>query len=195
VVDRVVREISGPLRLTGGSADSRPLAPVTVPFTPTLRPVTDLLHDAAPATAHRPAPAVVPAADVATQKPVRHVAADRTEQLKPAEQAKPADPAAKLAERAQRHSPAVDRHPAALTTAAPDTARGTTPRGDGPAHPQVHIGAGGVSTSGSGAPTEGGSAAYLPVTVAGEPVAHRSPNATDVGVRRHDAEAPTVSPD
>jgi hypothetical protein len=54
-VVRVVRGITGPLRLTGGPANS-PLAPVTAPLVRTLRPVTGLLpHVAAPAvTAPRP---------------------------------------------------------------------------------------------------------------------------------------------
>ena len=220
-VDRVVREISGPLRLTGGPADSQPLAPVAVPITRTLRPVTDLLHDAAPATAHRPAPADVPAADGATprprpavpaadeaaQTPVRDVPADEA----PAEAAAAPEAAAtdtgateiaatrRAAQLAAAETAAITagagRHAVAVPAAAPDTVRHTTPGGDGPAPLQVHIGASGISTSASGAPTEGGSAAYLPATVAADPVAHRSPNATDVGARRHDAEAPTVSPD
>ena len=213
-VDRVVREISGPLRLTGGPADSQPLAPVAAPITRTLRPVTDLLLDVAPATAHRPAPATAPAVDEATPRPqpvtmpaaveavqpVRDVVATEPEAIAPVATGSEAiAPVATVA--AASEAPAGKRHtvtggqPVAVPAAAPDTVRDATPGGDGPAPLQVHIGAGGIPTSASGAPTEGGSAAYLPVTVAGDPVAHRSPSATDVGVRRHDAEAPTVSPD
>lgn len=208
-VDRVVREISGPLRLTGGPADSQPLAPVAAPITRTLRPVTDLLLDVAPATAHRPAPAPAPAVDEATPRPepvtmpaadeavqpVRDVVATGPETIGPEAIA----PVATVA--AVSEAPAGKRHtvtggqPVAVPAAAPDTVRDATPGGDGPAPLQVHIGAGGIPTSASGTPTEGGSAAYLPATVAGDPVAHRSPSVTDVGVRRHDAEAPTVSPD
>lgn len=126
-VDRVVRETSGPLRLTGGPADS-PLAPV---------PAT---------TGERPSARSVP-------------------------------------------------HPAAVTATVQDEVRYDRPAGNGPAPLQVHLGAGGISTAASGAPAEGGSAAYLPATVAGDPVTHRSPAATDAGVRRHDAVAPTVPPD
>jgi hypothetical protein len=211
-VDRVVREISGPLRLTGGPADSQ-LTPVAAPLTRPLRPVTDLLNHVAPATAHRPAPANVPAVDVATPRPApaNVPAADEAAQH-PAPAAEPAgDEAATTdvvavtgasagrdivaASDGERHSLRTVWHLAAVTATVRDTVRDTPPGGDGPAPLQVHLGASGISTSASGAPAEGGSAAYLPSAVAGDTVAHRSPNATDVGVRRHDAEAPTVSPD
>ncbi len=203
-VDRVVREIAGPLRLPGGPADSQPLAPVAAPITRTLRPVTDLLLDVAPATAHRPAPATAPAVDEATPQPepVTMPAAD--EAVQPVRDVVATGPEAiapVATVAAVSEAPAGTRHtvtggqPVAVPAAAPDTVRDATPGDDGPAPLQVHIGAGGIPTSASGAPTEGGSAAYLPVTVTGDPVAHRSPSATDVGVRRHDAEAPTVSPD
>ncbi len=223
-VDRVVRDISGPLRLTGGSEDARPLTPVTAPLTRTLRPVTDLLHHAAPATAHRPAPAVEPATDEAPaiepatdEAPVTAPAAGEAPAVEPApngaapngaapngaapngaaqqsgEVARPKATgiaagagAADIAGPGERRSSGTDRHPAVSPA--------TTPGGEGPAPLQVHLGAG-ISTSASGVPTEGGSAAYLPAVVAGDPVAHRSPAATDVDVRCHDAEAPTVSPD
>jgi hypothetical protein len=106
---------------------------------------------------------------------------------------------------AQRHqaSPdrgtrtAVHRHAVVTTVADPETVRESTPGGDGPAPSQGHLGAiSGISTSGSGAPTGGGSMAFLPAGVAASSTAlHRLPIATDVEVRRHDAEAPTVSPD
>jgi len=120
----------------------------------------------------RPAPATTPDTDEAAQEPVH-------------------EPAVKQA----AVSYAGEEPKQAVTASAPETVRPTTPGGDKPAPLQVHIGAGGISTSASGPPTEGGSAAYLPATVAGDTVAHRLPSATDVGVRRHDAEAPTVSPD
>ncbi len=182
-VDRVVREISGPLRLTGGPVDSPQLAPVAAPLTRTLRPVTDLLHDAAPAALQRPAPAAEPVDDAAATEKTDVALGDRNT----VDTAGPAG---------EGHSIATDRHPATVTATAPDTMRDTTPGGDGPAPLQVHLGAlSGISTSASGAPTEGGSPAYLPAAVAGNTVAHRLPQATDVEARRHDAEAPTVSPD
>jgi hypothetical protein len=83
--------------------------------------------------------------------------------------------------------------------AEPATDRGdSTPGGDGPAAPlRLHLGdVSGVPTSGSGTPTEGGSAAFLPVAIANSTMARHVPAiASDVEARRHDAEAPTVSPD
>ncbi len=206
-VDRVVREVSGPLRLTGGPADS-PLTEPLRPLTEPLRPVTDLLNHVAPATASRPAPANPPAVDVATPRPapatapVADEAAQHPASAPASEPAKAAVPAGAeattetvAASDGEQHSVRTARHPAAVTATVRDTVRDTRPDGDGPAPLQVHLGASGISTSASGAPAEGGSAAYLPSTVAGDTVADRSPNAADVGVRRHDAEAPTVSPD
>ncbi|MGA5305223.1 hypothetical protein ACPCHT_35315 [Nucisporomicrobium flavum] len=71
-----------------------------------------------------------------------------------------------------------------------------TPDGEGPA--QVRLGAAnGAPASGSGTATDGGpSAAVLPSAIADSTMAcHRLPIATEVEVRRHDAEAPTASPD
>jgi hypothetical protein len=72
-----------------------------------------------------------------------------------------------------------------------------SPGGDGPAPLQLHLGdVSGTPTSGSGTPTEGGSAAFLPAAIASSTMAcQRLPIASDVEVRRYDAEAPTVSPD
>ncbi|UQU64944.1 hypothetical protein COUCH_00840 [Couchioplanes caeruleus] len=86
-----------------------------------------------------------------------------------------------------------------LATAASAGARDTvreTPDGEGPA--QVRLGAAnGAPASGSGTATDGGpSAAVLPSAIADSTMAcHRLPIATEVEVRRHDAEAPTASPD
>jgi hypothetical protein len=97
---------------------------------------------------------------------------------------------------ARQHAFAADRHPAAVTAAERETVSDTSD-GDGPAPLRVHLGAAnGVPASGSPTATEGGSAAILPAKVADSTVAcHRLPIAADVEVRRHDAEAPTVSPD
>jgi hypothetical protein len=62
----------------------------------------------------------------------------------------------------------------------------------------VHLGdvSGTPTSSWSGSPTEGGSAAFLPAAIASSTMAcQRLPIASDVEVRRIDAEAPTVSPD
>jgi hypothetical protein len=198
--DRVVRELTGPLRLTDGPEDSS-LAPVSVPLTKHLRPVTDLLpHEALSPHAtlpHAATPAMTaqrPTADAA-------VAAPRTTAVSSATVLAPVHSVPVAGHRAaHRHSTGNTVHRrhsmAEATVADPETAR-DTPGGDGPAPLQVHLGAvSGISTNGSGTPTEGGSAAFLPAAVAAGTMAfHRLPIATDVEVRRHDVEAPTVSPD
>ena len=84
-----------------------------------------------------------------------------------------------------------------VATAEVPTVSEGTPRGDTPADGQLHLGmVSGTPTTGSGTPTEGGSAAVLPAAIAdGTMARHRLPIASDVEVRRYDAEAPTVSPD
>jgi hypothetical protein len=96
----------------------------------------------------------------------------------------------------RQRSIAADRNPGAVTAAEPEMVS-DTPGGDGPAPLRVDLGAAnGVPASGSGSATDGGSSGFLPAKVADSTVAcHRLPIATDVEVRRHDAEAPTVSPD
>jgi hypothetical protein len=127
-------------------------------------------------------------------------AAGRTVRVsKPVAIAAPAGEPAVRAHRStgKRNPIVVERHRSVVTAAQPDSVQDSTPDDDGPAPLQVRFGTlSGLSTSGSGAPTEGGSAAVLPAAVGGTPVAdHRLPRATDVVARRHDAEAPTVSPD
>jgi hypothetical protein len=205
-IDRVVREITGPLRLTGGPAGS-PL-PVSATLTGTLRPVTGLLPHAAMSHAVTPhaamLQAVTPHAAKPATTPLRPVAAPAVHGLIPASTGLtdpvPALGATVTGSRTGHQRTAgstVERRHVAVEAAAVETVRETTPGGDGPAPLQVHLGAvSGISTSGSGAPTEGGSAAFLPAAVAAGTMAfHRLPLATDVEVRRHDAGAPTVSPD
>ena len=179
-VDRVVRELTGPLRLTGGPGDSSPGA-VNAPLTKDLRPVADLLpHAAMPA--------------MTTQRPVAAPVAHRST---PASSVTDVLPMFRTAHPSTAGSTVVRQHVVAQAAEPEASVRETTPGGDGPAPLQVRLGAvSGVSTSGSGAPTEGGSAAFLPAAVAAGTMAfHRPPIATDVEVRRHDAGAPTVSPD
>lgn len=201
-VDRVVRELSGPLRLTGGPADSRQLAPVAAPLTPTPRPVTDRPPPAVPAGAQgarsADAPGTGEAVATRTADPGRTNPAEATGRpAAPAAQAASAQVVRTTGSVSKRHPLVTDRHPAAVMAAGPEIHRDTTPDGDGPAPLRVHLGAlSGLSTATSGAPTEGGSPAFLPAAVAGSTVAHhRLLKAADVGARRHDAEAPTVSPD
>jgi hypothetical protein len=192
--DRVVWVFTGPLRLTGGPADSS-LAPISAPLTKHLSPVTDLAPQATPPPAAGPA--------MTTQDPIgAAVAVPRTTTVGSATEILPVRIVPVAGHRAaHRHSMGHSvsrRHSVAEATAAdPQTSREAPPGGDGPAPLQVQLGAvSGISTNGSGTPTEGGSAAFLPAAVAAGTMAfHRLPIATDVEVRRHDAEAPTVSPD
>ena len=190
VVDDVVRDVTGPLRLTGGPAD--PPEPITQNSGPTS---TDADVDDSGEDDRSPAqdaPAPVDAVEVMPEEPARTPikgesaikrVADTTAGLSPHRSA------------GTQHTTVTER--TAVTAAAPDMVQDSTPAGDGPAPLQMHLGAlSGISTSGSGAPTEGGSAAYLPAAVGGGSVTHhRSAFPADVEVRRHDAEAPTVSPD
>jgi hypothetical protein len=192
-VTRVVRDLTAPIRLTGGPSDSRQIAPVSAPVTKILRPATDLVPSAVGTTvAHeKPATHEKPAADEKS-------AADE----KPATPEQPKGSGTKVAAGptgttvSQWRSGVTDRHHVTVEAAAPEAVR-AAPAGDGPAPPQVYFGAvNGIPAPGSGAPTEGSSAAFSPVAVGEQAVAsHRLPLAAGVEARHHDAEAPTASPD
>ncbi len=196
-VDGVARELTAPLRPTGEAVDTRQLAPVT-----------NLLRDvAAPAqhTATRLTGSDVPTTD-AHEADTDRTGADETRAHRIGSGTGGEDVPA--AERrldrqnavgktvARQQWIAVDRQSAAVRAAAPETVR-DTPGGDGPAPLRVHLGAAkGIPAPGPGGATEGGTAACLKALVADSTMAcHRLPIATDVEVRRYDAEAPTVSPD
>jgi hypothetical protein len=178
-VDQVVRDIAAPLRPSGGPAESPQLIRDSVPVAdPSPQSVAEPVAEAP--DVEEPAPAAVAEKNVAAHRDIpRPERAYGTGSV------------------GTRHTTVTHRHQAAVSAVAPDSVRDSTPAGDVPAPVQVHLGAlSGISTSGPGAPTEGGSAAVLPAAVGGGPVAHhRMRGATDVEVRRHDAEAPTVSPD
>jgi hypothetical protein len=211
-VVRVVRDLTAPIRLTGGPADSRQLDPVSAPVTKVLRPAFDLLpHAARPAPVsqhhqHTPVPQQQATPDAvgstATQEEPSGIGISvRDEAVNGAVAAAGRkvgnrDTAGITGTVSQWRPGATDRQYAATRADEPATVQ-ETPGGDGPAPLQVHFGAvSGIPTSGSGAPTEGGSAAFLPVAVGENAVAsHRLARATDVEARHHDAEAPTVSPD
>jgi hypothetical protein len=97
--------------------------------------------------------------------------------------------------------PSAHRHKvvAHAVIAEPATATEDMPGGDGPAVPlRMRLGdvSGTPTSSWSGTPTEGGSAAFLPAAIVSSTLAcQRLPIVSDVEVRRCDAEAPTVSPD
>ncbi|GAA3349926.1 hypothetical protein GCM10020358_73910 [Amorphoplanes nipponensis] len=200
----VVRGLTAPLHLAGEAVDTR-IVPVIDPPEPGRPPAVT-----APVTPARPSVTRVNGSgDLAADTSA--VAADRVDAVRsagPAGSAVDRDAKAQAAgpepdrQRqagktvVRQHALAADRHWAAVTAAEPETVS-ETPDGDGPAPLRVHLGAAnGVPASGSSTATEGGSAAILPAKVADSTVAcHRLPITTDVEARRHDAEAPTVSPD
>jgi hypothetical protein len=207
-VDRVLSQVTGTIRLTGG------------PETPQQ---SDVAADVAtvdeiPADRPEPSPAELPrqADDKPASKPAPEPAG------KPADVAIPATPTvaipatmiaavpATITKAPRGHktsSPSAHRHrhhrvhaAHAAKVVAPETAEeDSKPSGDGPTAPlRLHLGdvSGTPTSSGSGTPTDGGSAAFLPAALANSTmVCHSAAIASDVEARRHDAEAPTVSPD
>jgi hypothetical protein len=218
-VTGIVLELTAPIRPTGGPVGTTRTTPVTravtaAPLIRTLSPVTDLLHPAVPVTvapgrptAVLPGPAAAPIRSATGTGPVRDTGAPVVIQL-PA-----VDPAggSVLAVTPwfnggdlrttdgngldMRRLADADRHTAA-TTARPDSVR-PAPGSPDPVPVRAHLGAvSGIPASGPGSPSEGGCAATVPAAVvAGTVACHRLPIATDVEVRRYDAESPTVSPD
>ena len=210
-VDGVVRGLTAPLRPSGEAVDTREPAPVPDPRElekPQVEP--DPAAPVGPATTRGTSSA---AAEADAHEPVTgqsvpeltdagETGADQVGPVVarggkvPAAERKP-DRRHQVGKTvARQHTIAADRRPAAVTAAGPETVS-DTPGGDAPAPLRVHLGAAnGVPASGPSTATDGGSAAFLPARVADSTVAcHRLPIATDVEVRRHDAEAPTVSPD
>ncbi|WP_433372621.1 hypothetical protein ACQPZX_00155 [Actinoplanes sp. CA-142083] len=203
-VATVLREVAGPLRLTGGPdlAPQRVIATVT----DTVVAVPDAhLVDERP---QQPAVSPLPAETGIPETPAAVDAAP----MAPAQVSKAMPAPAAVAVRAGaviRHTKAASHHLAhrhraahpAVTeraTAGETWPAGDGPDGDGPAAPlQLHLGdVSGTPTTGSGTRTEGGSAAFLPAAIVSSAMAcHPLPIVSDVEVRRHDAEAPTVSPD
>lgn len=189
-------EVGAPLRLTGDTASDQ--------------------HSSDPQSSELPAGEETPqhAADEPAAAPRDHEdpsALPREQQQEqpsraPIHQARPAPAAghhAVTAAKRGKASSALSAHrhhrTAHAVSAAPATeAKGSTPGNDGPAAPlRLHLGdVSGTPTSWSGTPTEGGSAAFLPAAIASSTMAsHAAAIASDVEARRHDAEAPTVSPD
>jgi len=181
-VDLVLREVAGPLRLTGGPAPTRQR------LTAVAKPVTRY----APPAAERPRqPAIAPVSAVPLDVPV--APANRVRISKALRSGTPPGPG-----RLAPAAPPAHRQAAAHRAVAGSTVREGTPGGDGSAPGQLHLGdvSGTPTTSGSGTPTAGGSAAFLPAAVANSTMAcQRLPIASGVEVRRYAAEAPTVSPD
>jgi hypothetical protein len=210
-IHSVVRGLTAPLHLSGEAVDTRKTVPVTDPRE--LEP-PQAVH--APATPAQPCAMPVTCSAGSETEPDEAVAVQSDEDSTGTDETI-ADQVGEVVDRdgkvpaaerqpdrrhqvgktvARQHTFAAERHPAAATAAEPETVS-DTPGGDGPAPLRVHLGAAsGVPVSGTGTATEGGSAAFPKALVLDSTVAcHRLPSATDVGVRRHDAEAPTVSPD
>lgn len=190
-IDTVLREVAGPLRLTGGprTTQRQIIAVVTDPVaTPDARPVAEQPEQpaVAPLRATTPETPAAPMISPHLDRPLRAPIAG-----------------AVRAGVVVRHLKAAShriahRHRVVRPTAVDDaTASEDSPGGDGPAPLQLHLGdVSGTSTSGSGTPTEGGSAAFVPAAITSNTMAcHRLPIVSDVEVRRIHAEAPTVSPD
>ena len=201
-VDTVLREVAGPLRLTGGPAlvPQRILAAATTADAPPGSLVPAVRPDAGDnGVADRPA--VAPA--VADTDPGASASFAKISKALPVLTPAPAIDAVRVGAVARHLKPAAHRiahrhragRPAVAERAA---ASEDQPGGDGPAAPlQLHLGdVSGTPTSGSGTRTDGATAAFLPATIANSAMAcHLRPIVADVRARRHDAEAPTVSPD
>ncbi|WP_203782669.1 hypothetical protein [Paractinoplanes rishiriensis] len=188
-VDVVTREVVEPTRLTGEpAADPHRLTAVTDDVTPDADPVAERPQE--PAVAPEPvAAAPAPAVTAGHARIVKALPAPvaAVKHGVPARHSKTAS-----ASIAHRH-PVMHRAVAGTAAVTEDS-----PGGDGPAPLQVHLGdvSGTPTSSWSGSPTEGGSPAFLPAAIASSTMAcQRLPIASDVEVRRIDAEAPTVSPD
>jgi hypothetical protein len=181
--DSIVRDLTAPDRLAGEAVDSRPLRPAAPP-------VTEL-----PQVAAEPAP-IVPGTGEPDPEPRVTSAPDQPEASVTPVRAKPARVLRKDSVRAKVGKTVIP-HRTAVMAAERVTVR-ETPGGDGPAPLRARLGAAsGFLAAGQGTATDGGaSAAVLPATVtSGEPASRRLPITTDAEARRHDAEAPTASPD
>jgi hypothetical protein len=180
-VDEVVDEVAAPIRPTGEAAPDPEFpveeSPQLVADEPVALPQED--EKSAPQETE---PAI-------SRAPIRKAPAAGRSAVVPVKHGKTSS------------APSAHRHhrTAHAVIAAPATEpRESTPGSDGPAAPlRLHLGdVSGTPTTGSGTPTEGGSAAFLPAAIASSTMAgHSAAVASDVEARRHDAEAPTVSPD
>jgi len=207
-VGHVLGEVAGPIRLTGGPATTRQLlAPRTEPAVSDSLPVTDVPPDPAVTPGRpdeEPMPADLAPAALTPATGTPRIAPVPSDASNPVPATLPAPATAPRANAPTRHVkvvslPSAHRHRVASATHAPATVSEENPGGDVPPAPwQLHLGdvSGTPTSGGSGTPTEGGAPAFLPAAIADSTMAsHLLPIASDVEVRRHDAEAPTVSPD
>jgi hypothetical protein len=189
-VDQVLGEVAGPTRLTGGPATTL-TEPSDRPHSPASKPVRP---------DEEPAPmALVPAAGTPRIVSVTSSASTSIPAARPAPVTAPRARAPKRHVKVAFLRSVHHRHRIASASHGPATVSGESPGGDVPAAPlQPHLAdvSGTPTTSGPGTPTEGGAPAFLPAAIAESTMASRLlPIAPDVEIRRHDAEAPTVSPD
>jgi hypothetical protein len=221
VLTAPLRPTGGPVGATRITGVTR--AVTATPLIRTVGRVTGLLHSAVPvaagsaagaparpagasgrvpATAARPAahvrPAAAPAGSAPVIAPARETGASSVvpfPAVGPTAGSEDARTTGANALDTMRRFADADRHLAA-TTARPGSVR-PAPGSPDPVPVRVQLGAvSGIPASGAGSPLEGGCAAIVPAAVAASSVAcHRLPTATDVEVRRYDAESPTVSPD
>jgi hypothetical protein len=203
-VEDLVKVLAAPIRLTDGPArtpGALASLPTTEPIAAGLRPFTDLLQAAADPASAASAPDADLSAVSFAPAATSHSPVDKALSADGAT-APPLAPAEFLRD-GQRATGgasvlALQRFAAAHL---PDTLTAATGADDAPNRPEPapmhgHGAVGGAPSAGSGAPSEGGSSATVPSSVVGDAEAGlRLPAATSVEVRRHDAEAPTVSPD
>ena len=194
--DQVLPGVAGPLRLTDGPAVTHPRLidleepdgeeqpqPVVSPVDTVIDPMP-VASDVDPVAAESRKTISRSAVRTALRAPVTVPRAATVVKHK------------KAASTPSAHRQRVVAH---AVTAEPATVPEDLPGGDGPAAPlRMHLGdvSGTPTSSWSGTPTEGGSAAFLPAAIVSSTLAcQRLPIVSDVEVRRCDAEAPTVSPD
>jgi hypothetical protein len=186
-VDEVWDEVAAPHRLTGEAA------PEPSRLTPVTSTVAEVELPAEQELPGEPEPAPLPQEAELTAEPSRA----------PIHQAQPVPVTGRPAAAPVKHGQVSSahrrhHHTAHAVAALAEEPEESTPGGDTPAAPlRLHLGeVSGTPAGGPGTPTEGGSAAFLPAAIADRTMARHVPAiAPDVEARRHDAEAPTVSPD
>jgi hypothetical protein len=196
-VDTVLRTAAAASRTSGEMADDRArtgsadIAADSVTEPAQAEPAPAETPVAVPDGAERPHP---PAVDGARTVMPAETLADASDSTL-ASRARAGITPVRYAEASSRSD--VSRNVSAARPAVPETIREDRPVNDGPAPMRINLGAvSGIPAGAPGASPESGSAAVLPARFANGAVRnHLRPLATDVEVRRHDAEAPTVSPD
>ncbi|WP_250031931.1 hypothetical protein [Paractinoplanes maris] len=189
-VDEVAGEVAAPLRPTGEAAPDQRLGALTEPVSHVEQPADAELPAPEPAD-EPPVPQETEQTAEPSRAPIHHALPTPVAggHAVPVKRSAPSAPSAH-----RQHHRTAHAVPAKPATEPEDS----TPGGDEPAAPlRLHLGeVSGIPAGGPGAPTEGSSAAFLPAAIARSTMARLVPAiASEVEVRRHDAEAPTVSPD